>query len=103
MSAGGVIPFADLFFFPFLPHKMLRKEGMFLFIITLRQLKTRFLTVLAAILILLCLCKGVPAAYDFLVSNAEEKGEFDELKDPVRVELDGDDAFTAEWLNVFGQ
>ena len=74
-----------------------------MFIITLRRLKARLLTVLAVILILFGLCKGLPAAYDFLASAAEEEEEFEELTGPVRVDVDDDAAFTAEWLNVFGR
>ena len=73
-----------------------------MFIITLRQLRSRLLTVLIAILVLIALCQGLPAAYDFLAAEAEEE-EFEKLDDPVRVKVEDDTAFTAEWLSVFGQ
>ncbi|MBQ1251285.1 MAG: hypothetical protein IIY02_00055 [Firmicutes bacterium] len=73
-----------------------------MFIITLRQLRSRLLTVLIAILVLIALCQGLPAAYDFLAAEAEEE-EFEKLDDPVRVKGEEDTAFTAEWLSVFGQ
>ena len=45
-----------------------------MFIITLRQLRSRLLTVLIAILVLIALCQGLPAAYDFLAAEAERSG-----------------------------
>lgn len=70
-----------------------------MFIITLRRLKERLLTVLVACLILLAICWGVPRAYDLLASEEEE--EFKELDDPVRVQTDLDSEMTAEWLKAF--
>ena len=75
---------------------------MFLFIITLRRLRSRLVTVLIAVLVLIALCQGLPAAYEFLAAEAEEE-EFEKLDDPVRVKGGGDPGFTAEWLSVFGQ
>lgn len=73
---------------------------MFLFIITLRRLKVRLLTVFVACLVLLGLCWGVPRCYAFL---AAEEEEFEELDDPVRVETDPDAESIGTWLRVFGQ
>lgn len=70
-----------------------------MFIITLRRLKSRLFTVLVACLVLLALCWGVPRAYELLASESEE--EFEELKDPVRVDAEEDVEATAEWLKAF--
>lgn len=70
-----------------------------MFIITLRRLKVRLLTVLVACVVLLGLCWGVPRCYDFL---AAEEEDFKELDDPVRVEAMPDGAATGAWLRAFG-
>ncbi|MBQ6810520.1 MAG: hypothetical protein IJO94_03845 [Firmicutes bacterium] len=72
-----------------------------MFIITLRRLRSRLLAVLIAIVVLIALCQGLPAAYEFLAAADEE--EFEKLEDPVRVKAEDDAVFTAEWLSVFGQ
>lgn len=69
--------------------------------ITLRRLKTRLATILIACLILLALCWGVPRAYGFFASEEEE--EFEEWKDPVRVDAGSDLESTVQWLNAFGR
>lgn len=68
-------------------------------IIILRKLRSKLLAILAACLIFLGLCWGLPGAYHFLAS---EKQDFRNLDDPVRVEIDQSAEDTALWLNAFG-
>ena len=68
-------------------------------IIILRRLRRKLLTVLAACLILLGLCWGLPEAYRFL---ATEKQDYRNLDDPVRVEKEEVPEDIALWLNTFG-
>lgn len=72
-----------------------------MWIISIAGLRRRVVTFFIAVLVILALCWSVPRFYGLLSAETEE--DFEDLGDPVRVEIPADAENTADWLNYFSK
>ncbi len=72
-----------------------------MWIISIDGLRRRVIAFFIAVLVIAALCWSVPRFYGLLTAETEE--DFEDLGDPVRVEIPADAENTADWLNEFSK
>ena len=72
-----------------------------MWIISIDGLRRRVVTFFIAVLVITALCWSVPRFYGLL--TAETKEDYEDLGDPVRVQIPADAESTADWLIYFSK